>query len=46
VDGSLYYAALEHRDRMDPEVVMPSVSRKTGKAKRRLDEAPAKAGKS
>jgi hypothetical protein len=28
----LYYAALEHRDRIDPEVVMTSVSWKMGKA--------------
>jgi hypothetical protein len=35
----LYYAALEHRDRIDPEVVTPSVSWKT--AKQRINEAPA-----
>jgi hypothetical protein len=41
----LYYAALEHRDRVDPEVVMTSVSRKTGKAKRRVNKAPAEHSK-
>jgi hypothetical protein len=41
VDGSLYYAAPGHRDRIDPEVMMPSVSWKTGKVKRRINEAPA-----
>jgi hypothetical protein len=33
----LYYAALEHRDRIDPEVVMPGVSWET--AKERIDRA-------
>jgi hypothetical protein len=28
-------------DRIGPKVVMPSVSRKTGKAKQRIDKAPA-----
>ena len=38
---SLYYAALEHRDGIDPEVVMPSVGRERGKARRRVHKAPA-----
>jgi hypothetical protein len=42
---SLYYAALEHRDGIDPEVVMPSVSWKTGKAKQRINKAPAEPSK-
>jgi len=42
---SLYYAALEHRDRIDPEVVMPSVSWKTGKGKQRINKAPAEPSK-
>jgi hypothetical protein len=37
VNLPLYYAALEHRDRIDPEVVMPGVSWKT--AKERIDKA-------
>ncbi|HEV2094359.1 MAG TPA: hypothetical protein VGR18_14460 [Rubrobacter sp.] len=41
MEGSLYYAAPVHRDRIDPEVVMPSVSWKTGKAKQRTNKAPA-----
>jgi len=41
----LYYAALEHRDRIGPEVVMPSVSWKTGKAKQRISKAPAEPSK-
>jgi hypothetical protein len=41
----LYYAALEHRDRIDAGVVMPSVSCKTGEASRRADNAPAETGK-
>jgi hypothetical protein len=41
----LYLAALEHRDRMGPEVVMPSVSWKTGKAKQRINKAPAGSSK-
>jgi hypothetical protein len=45
VDLSLYYAAPVHRDRIDPEVVMPSVSWKTGKAKRRINKAAAEPGK-
>jgi hypothetical protein len=39
----LYYAALEHGDRIDPEAVMPSVSWKT--AKQRIKEAPAEPSK-
>ncbi len=42
---SLYYAALGHRDRIDPEVVMPSVSWKTGKAKRRINRVSAEPSK-
>ena len=45
MDLSLYYAALEHRDRIDSEVVMPSVSWKTGKAKQRINEALAEPSK-
>jgi hypothetical protein len=41
----LYYAAQEHRDRIDSEVVMPGVSWKMSKAKRRLEEAPAEPSK-
>jgi hypothetical protein len=41
VDLSLYYAAQEHRDRIDSEV--PSVSWKKGK--RRINEASAEASK-
>jgi hypothetical protein len=33
----LYYAALEHREETDPEVVMPEVSLRT--AKERIDKA-------
>jgi hypothetical protein len=32
---------MEHRDRVDLEVVMPSVSWKSGKDKRRINKAPA-----
>ena len=45
MDLSLYHAALAYRDRTDPEVVMPSVSRKTGKAKQRISGAPAEPSK-
>jgi hypothetical protein len=45
VDLSLYYAALEHRDSVDPEVVMPSVSWKADKAKQRINKAPAEPSK-
>ncbi|HEV2094688.1 MAG TPA: hypothetical protein VGR18_16140 [Rubrobacter sp.] len=45
MDLSLYYAALEHRDRIDPEVVMPSVSWKMGKAKRCVNKASAEPSK-
>jgi hypothetical protein len=41
----LYYAASVHRDRIDPEVLMPSVSWKTGKAKQRINKTPVEAGK-
>ena len=41
MDLSLYYAAPVHRDRIDPEVVMLSVIWKTGKAKQRINKAPA-----
>jgi hypothetical protein len=42
---SVYYVAPEHRDRIDPKVVMPSVSWKTGKAKQRINKAPAEPSK-
>ena len=42
---SLYFAALEHWNRIDPEVVMPSVSWKTSKAKQRINKAPAEPSK-
>ena len=45
MDLILYYAAPVRRVRIDPEVVMPSVSPKTDKAKRRVDEAPAEPSK-
>ena len=46
MDGSLYYyAAPGHWDRIDSEVMMPSVGWKTGKAKRRINEAPAEPAK-
>jgi hypothetical protein len=35
----LYYAVLEHGVRIGLEVVMPSVSSKTGHARQRIDEA-------
>lgn len=41
---ALYFAALEHWNRIDPEVV-PSVSWKTGKAKQRINKAPAEPSK-
>jgi hypothetical protein len=41
VNLSLYFAALEHWNRIDPGVVMPSVSWKAGKAKKRINKAPA-----
>ena len=41
----MHYAALEYRDRVDPEMVMPSVNWKTGEAKQRIDEAPAEPSK-
>jgi hypothetical protein len=33
--------AIEYRERIDPEVVMPSVNWRTGKAKQRVHKAPA-----
>ena len=42
---SLYYAALEHWNTIDPEVVMPSVSWKADKAKQRINKAPAEPSK-
>jgi hypothetical protein len=44
VNLALYFAALEHWNRIDPEVV-PSVSWKTGKAKQRINKAPAEPSK-
>ncbi len=41
----MYFAALEHRYGVDPEVVMPSVSWKAGKAKQRINKAPAEPSK-
>ena len=41
MDLSLYFAALERWNRIDPEVVMPSVSWKAGKAKKLINKAPA-----
>ena len=41
VDVSLYHAALEHRDAIDPEVVVPSVGCRPGRAVRRVHGAPA-----
>jgi UDP-sulfoquinovose synthase len=38
---SLMNIAIEYRDRIDPEVVMPSVNWRTGKAKQRINKAPA-----
>lgn len=38
---SLLNIAIEHRDRIDPDVVMPSVDWRTGKAKQRINKAPA-----
>ena len=48
MDGSLYYEAPLHRDRIDPEeeeVVMPRASLKTGKAKQRINKASAETSK-
>ncbi|HJQ27730.1 MAG TPA: hypothetical protein VJ827_00185 [Rubrobacter sp.] len=39
MDLALYYAALQHRDRIDPDVVMTSVGWKTGEAKQRVTPA-------
>jgi hypothetical protein len=39
----LYFAALEHWNRIDPEVVMPSVSWKADK--QRINKAPAEPSK-
>jgi hypothetical protein len=41
----LYYAVLERRDPIDPEVVMASESWKAGQAKQRINEAPAEPSK-
>lgn len=41
----MYFAALEHWNRIDPGVVMPSVSWKAGKAKKRINKAPAGSSK-
>ena len=38
---SLLNIAIEYRERIDPEVVMPSVNWRTGKAKQRVHKAPA-----
>jgi UDP-sulfoquinovose synthase len=38
---SLMNIAIEYRDRIDPEVVMPSVNWRTGKARQRINKAPA-----
>ncbi len=38
---SLLNIALEYRDRIDPEVVMPSVDWREGRAKQRIHKAPA-----
>jgi UDP-sulfoquinovose synthase len=38
---SLMNIAIEYRDRIDPDVVMPSVNWRTGKAKQRINKAPA-----
>jgi hypothetical protein len=35
VNRSLYYAVLEHRGKIDPKVVMPTASPKTGHARQR-----------
>lgn len=42
---ALYFAALEHWNTIDPEVVMPSVSWKADKAKQRINKAPAEPSK-
>ncbi len=41
----MYHAAPKHWNGIDPEVVMPSVSWKTGKAKQRINKAPAEPSK-
>jgi UDP-sulfoquinovose synthase len=38
---SLLNIAIEYSDRIDPDVVMPSVNWRTGKAKQRINKAPA-----
>ena len=38
---SLLNIAMEHKDRVDAEVVMPSVNWKTGRVRRRVNKAPA-----
>ncbi len=38
---SLMNIAIEYRDRIDPDVVMPSVNWRTGKARQRVNKAPA-----
>jgi UDP-sulfoquinovose synthase len=38
---SLMNIAIEYRDRIDPDVVMPSVNWRTGKARQRINKAPA-----
>jgi hypothetical protein len=45
VNQSLYFAALEHWNRTDPEEVMPSVSWKADKAKQGINKAPAQPSK-
>jgi hypothetical protein len=45
VNLALYFAALEHWNRIDPEVVMPSVSWKVDKAKQGINKAPAEPSK-
>jgi hypothetical protein len=42
---SLLNIAIEHKGRVDPEVVMPSVSWRSGKARRRINKAPAEPSK-
>jgi UDP-sulfoquinovose synthase len=37
---SLLNIALEYRDRIDPEVVMPTVDWRKGKARQRVHKAP------
>ncbi len=38
---SLMNIAIEYRERIDPDVVMPSVNWRTGKARQRINKAPA-----